>query len=59
MRISMYARWAALLLGASSLLSARVKTGLDVLVEQDFAPLAGKRIGVSQHCQRDGEKRAY
>jgi uncharacterized protein YbbC (DUF1343 family) len=28
------------------LLSARVKTGLDVLVEQDFAPIAGKRIGV-------------
>src|SRR5207248_4123503 len=27
-------------------LSARVKTGLDVLVEQDFAPLAGKRVGV-------------
>src|SRR5580658_2444927 len=25
---------------------ARVKTGLDVLVEQHFAPLAGKRIGV-------------
>lgn len=25
---------------------ARVKTGLDVLVEQDFAPLAGKRVGV-------------
>jgi uncharacterized protein YbbC (DUF1343 family) len=27
-------------------LAARVKTGLDVLVEQDFAPLAGKRVGV-------------
>jgi uncharacterized protein YbbC (DUF1343 family) len=26
--------------------SARVKTGLDVLVEQDFAPLAGKRVSV-------------
>lgn len=25
---------------------ARVKTGLDVLVEQDFAPLAGKRVGL-------------
>jgi uncharacterized protein YbbC (DUF1343 family) len=25
---------------------ARVKTGLDVMVEQDFAPLAGKRVGV-------------
>src|ERR1035438_8505723 len=25
---------------------ARVKTGLDVLVEQHFAPLAGKRVGV-------------
>ena len=26
--------------------NARVKTGLDVLVEQHFAPLAGKRVGV-------------
>src|SRR5258706_8333669 len=25
---------------------ARVKSGLDVLVEQKFAPLAGKRVGV-------------
>src|SRR5258706_8699460 len=25
---------------------ARVKTGLDILVEQKFAPLAGKRVGV-------------
>jgi uncharacterized protein YbbC (DUF1343 family) len=32
-------------LSAISLL-ARVKTGLDVLVEQDFAPIAGKRVGV-------------
>jgi uncharacterized protein YbbC (DUF1343 family) len=30
----------------SNTLSARVKTGLDVLVEQDFAPIAGKRVGV-------------
>ena len=29
-----------------TLLSGRVKTGLDVLVEQDFAPIAGKRVGV-------------
>ena len=29
-----------------ALLSGRVKTGLDVLVEQDFAPLAGKRVAV-------------
>jgi uncharacterized protein YbbC (DUF1343 family) len=39
-----------LLLGCGSAfvnpLSARVKTGLDVLVEQDFAPIAGKRVGV-------------
>jgi uncharacterized protein YbbC (DUF1343 family) len=27
-------------------LTAQVKTGLDVLVEEDFAPLAGKRIGI-------------
>jgi len=27
-------------------LPGRVKSGLDVLVEQDFAPLAGKRVGV-------------
>jgi uncharacterized protein YbbC (DUF1343 family) len=30
----------------SNTLAARVKTGLDVLVEQDFAPIAGKRVGV-------------
>jgi uncharacterized protein YbbC (DUF1343 family) len=36
----------ACLLAASSVASARVKTGLDVLVEQDFAPLANKRVGV-------------
>jgi uncharacterized protein YbbC (DUF1343 family) len=30
----------------ASSLPARVKTGLDVLVEQDFAPIAGKRVGV-------------
>ena len=30
----------------SQALSARVKTGLDVLVDQDFAPIAGKRVGV-------------
>ena len=35
----------ALLILAGSL-PARVKTGLDVLVEQDFAPLAGKRVGL-------------
>jgi uncharacterized protein YbbC (DUF1343 family) len=35
-----------ILLLAPALVSARVKTGLDVLVEQDFAPLAGKRVGV-------------
>jgi len=46
MTISMYARGVVLILGASSLLCARVKTGLDVLVEQDFTPLAGKRVGV-------------
>jgi uncharacterized protein YbbC (DUF1343 family) len=28
------------------LASARVKTGLEVLMEQDFAPIAGKRVGV-------------
>jgi uncharacterized protein YbbC (DUF1343 family) len=36
----------ACLLAAASIASARVKTGLDVLVEQDFAPLDGKRVGV-------------
>src|SRR5438874_3689081 len=35
--------FALILAGA---LPARVKTGLDVLVEQDFAPLAGKRVAV-------------
>src|ERR1700686_3147278 len=37
---------AALALVCSSTLAARVKTGIDVLVEQDFAPIAGKRVGV-------------
>lgn len=36
----------ACLLAASSIASARVKTGLDVLVEQDFAPIANQRVGV-------------
>jgi len=35
-----------LLLFLPVLLSGRVKTGLDVLVEQDFAPIAGKRVGI-------------
>ena len=35
-----------LICAAPSMMSARVKTGLDVLVEQDFAPIAGKRVGV-------------
>ncbi len=35
---------AVFVLGVSAF--ARVKTGLDVLVEQDFAPIAGKRVGV-------------
>jgi uncharacterized protein YbbC (DUF1343 family) len=35
-----------LTLVSSATLVARVKTGLDVLVEQDFAPIAGKRVGV-------------
>jgi len=34
------------LLVFSSALSARLKTGLDILVDQDFAPIAGKRVGV-------------
>jgi uncharacterized protein YbbC (DUF1343 family) len=35
-------------LAATSILCAepRVKTGLDVLIDQDFAPIAGKRVGV-------------
>jgi uncharacterized protein YbbC (DUF1343 family) len=37
---------AAFLLLAGLPAQARVKTGLDVLVEQDFAPLAGKRVGL-------------
>jgi uncharacterized protein YbbC (DUF1343 family) len=40
-------RWAfALVLLTGCVAHARVKTGLDVLVEQHFAPLAGKRVGV-------------
>lgn len=38
--------WLFLFCVAPSLVSARVKTGLDVLVEQNFAPLEGKRVGV-------------
>lgn len=38
--------WIFVLCSVPTLLSARVKTGLDVLAEQDFAPLAGKRVGV-------------
>jgi uncharacterized protein YbbC (DUF1343 family) len=38
--------WLFVLCAAPSLLSGRVKTGLDILVEQDFSPLAGKRVGV-------------
>jgi uncharacterized protein YbbC (DUF1343 family) len=37
---------ASLCLVLSTSLAARVKTGLDILVEQDFAPIAGKRVGV-------------
>jgi uncharacterized protein YbbC (DUF1343 family) len=39
-------RYLSVVLMLPSLLPGRVKTGLDVLVEQDFAPLAGKRVGV-------------
>ena len=43
----MLIRYCLLMLCAvPALLSGRVKTGLDVLVEQDFAPIAGKRVGV-------------
>src|SRR5574340_909070 len=37
---------AALWLLAASPLAGRVKTGLETLIEQDFAPLRGKRVGV-------------
>ena len=35
-----------LLLSLTPMLSAQVKTGLDVLIEQNFKPLAGKRVGL-------------
>jgi uncharacterized protein YbbC (DUF1343 family) len=38
--------WLVILCAVPSLLFGRVKTGLDVLVEQDFTPIAGKRVGV-------------
>ena len=38
--------WLVILCAVPSLLSGRVKTGLDVLVDQDFASIAGKRVGV-------------
>jgi uncharacterized protein YbbC (DUF1343 family) len=37
---------AALAIGAVSPLTARVRTGIEVLIEQDFAPLRGMRVGV-------------
>ena len=37
---------AILSLAAPALRAARVKTGLEVLIEENFAPLQGKRIGV-------------
>ncbi len=46
MLINFRRAWLLILLAIPSLLSARVKTGLDILVEQDFAPLTGKRVGV-------------
>jgi uncharacterized protein YbbC (DUF1343 family) len=38
--------FSVLILLAGLCAEARVKTGLDILVEQKFAPLAGKRVGV-------------
>ncbi|MBI1896461.1 MAG: DUF1343 domain-containing protein [Acidobacteria bacterium] len=37
---------ATLFAAATHALAARVKTGLEVLIEQDFAPLKGMRVGV-------------
>ena len=31
---------------ASVMAAPKVKTGIEVLIEQDFAPLAGKRVGL-------------
>ncbi|HTS30251.1 MAG TPA: DUF1343 domain-containing protein [Bryobacteraceae bacterium] len=39
-------RYLSAVLMLPALLPGRVKTGLDVLVEEDFAPLAGKRVGL-------------
>jgi uncharacterized protein YbbC (DUF1343 family) len=39
-------RLAFILLFACLSAGARVKTGLDVLIEQNFAPLQGKRVGI-------------
>jgi len=44
-RTRLITRW-LLVVGLPLIVSARVRTGLDVLVEQDFAPLAGKRVGI-------------
>ena len=44
-RTRLTTRW-LLVVGLPLIASARVRTGLDVLVEQDFAPLAGKRVGI-------------
>ena len=53
-------RRAGLLLAALPLVvSAQVKTGLDVLIEQNFKPLAGKRVGLVTNqtgISRDGRR---
>src|SRR5215469_16502105 len=43
----------------SGFASAQVKTGLDVLIEQNFAPLAGKCVGLATNptgVTRDGRR---
>ena len=46
-------------LGVPPRVSAQVKTGLDVLVDQQFQPLAGRRVGLATNqsgITRDGRR---
>lgn len=50
--------WVVGVLFCAGVLSARVKTGLDVLEEENFAPLLGKRVAViANHASIDAKGR--
>ena len=48
-----------ILMSASTVVAARVQTGLDVLEAQKFAPLKGKRVGlITNHTSLDAQGRS-